>query len=273
MSLERQVADSTPILPTAKRGPYVSCRGPAMQFAPSWSDRRVSKAVPEAPPATGCHPRHRTRAASHLRSIAPAQCRTCAVSHPVAPAQCGTRAVSHSRGVAPMKRGTRTRTVSHPRSLRERGRTDTRTILAKLTPPSGHAASPPRSQSAAQPVRGAASPLRIQSATQPVRHAAPRKAAYFLDAAGGAGVAGEGAVGDGAGAGTDGVEAGRRSVALPPRDSRSRVSFSNASRRTMSLGCLENDSNTSPTTRSASFPSSRRITGSASGASFDMFGS
>jgi hypothetical protein len=40
-----------------------------------------------------------------------------------------------------------------------------------------------------------------------------------------------------------------------------------------SFGCFENDSNTSPTTRSASLPSSRRITASASGASFDMVGS
>ena len=48
---------------------------------------------------------------------------------------------------------------------------------------------------------------------------------------------------------------------------------SSASRFFTSFGCLEKDSKTSPTTRSASFPSSFRMTISASGASGDMFGS
>ncbi|HYF35911.1 MAG TPA: hypothetical protein VD994_11515 [Prosthecobacter sp.] len=52
-----------------------------------------------------------------------------------------------------------------------------------------------------------------------------------------------------------------------------RRAFSSASRFSMSLGCFENDSKTSPTTRSARTPSLSRMTFSASGFSTDRLGS
>jgi hypothetical protein len=52
-----------------------------------------------------------------------------------------------------------------------------------------------------------------------------------------------------------------------------RRAFSSASRFWMSFGCLEKDSKTSPTTRSARAPSCCRMIGSASGLSTERFGS